>query len=153
MEKEQGLLPGYFKFIGGFISLLCLLYALAHHFIEPNFYFEGLRTPNLIFCFGLILIISSKERIEDEYANQIRLYAHSLTSIFFITFIFIDEIQGEKYSFLSELTGLLLIYILIFYYSFKKGIGWIKKPGFKEYFVGIIIGIVLLVSQEILWTP
>ncbi|WP_020403937.1 hypothetical protein [Gracilimonas tropica] len=153
MEKEQGLLPGNFKFIGGFISILCFIYALVHHFVEPNLFFEGLRTPNLLFCFGLILIIGSKERIEDEYANQIRLYAHSLTSIFFITFIFLDEIEGEKYSFLTELTGLLLIYILIFYYSFKKGVEWIRSPGSKEYFVGVMVGIVILVSQEFLWTP
>ncbi|MDR9419247.1 hypothetical protein [Gracilimonas sp.] len=152
MEKEKGLLPANFKFVGAFISISFLLYALAHHFIKPDLYFEGLRVPNLFFCFGLILIISSKEQIEDEYSDQIRLYAHSLIAIFLITFIFMEEINGEKYSFLTELTGFLLIYLLIFYYSFLKGIEWIKKPTFKVQVTWVAILIVILLSQEILWT-
>lgn len=151
MKQEKGLLPSSFKFIGAIISIGFFLYALTHHFVEPDLFFEGLQVPNLFFCFGLILIIASKETIEDEYSDQIRLYAHSLISIFFIVFIFMEEMDGEKYSFLTELTGFLLIYLLVFYYSFKKGINWIKKPTFKVQFVWVFIFILILISQKILW--
>ena len=151
MKQENELLPGYFRYVGATISIICFLYALVHHFIQPNLFFEGLRNPNLFFCFGLILIILSKQNIEDEYAKQVRLYAHSMISVFFIMFIFMDELKGEKYSFLSELTGFLLMYLLIFYYSFKKGTDWIENPTFKVQFVWVILFLSVIIIQNFLW--
>lgn len=152
MKHQQGLLPSNFKIIGGLISVSFLCYAFVHHFVEPNLLFEGLRVPNLFFCFGLILIIASKEEIDDEYADQVRLYAHSMTSVFFIIFIFMEEIDGEKYSMLSELTGILLIYLLVYYYSFNRGFYLVKKPRAKVQFFWFLIFVAVLASQHFLWS-
>ena len=81
----------------------------------------GLNILRGIFLLGLLLIIISKEKIEDEFIDSCRLIAFR-TSFMFGILIYITGafIFGETKNGFELLLGQILIYFIIFY-SLKSG--------------------------------
>lgn len=113
------LFPTYFKIIG----LIAFLLALAGHLIYGYFYFLLFTA---VAFFGLFLIASSREKIEDEMIQDIRLKslqtAVFLQVVFILGFTLIDNWRGEGFVNLpipAVLVGILFIavYLAVFYYQ------------------------------------
>ncbi|MFN3800137.1 hypothetical protein [Belliella pelovolcani] len=113
------LFPTYFKIIG----LIAFLLALAGHLIYGYFYFLLFTA---VAFFGLFLIASSREKIEDEMIQDIRLKslqtAVFLQVVFILGFTLIDNWRGEGFVNLpipAVLVGILFIavYLEVFYYQ------------------------------------
>lgn len=113
------LLPSYFKSIGFSI----FLFSVFGHLIFGYYYF--LLLMSLAF-FGLFIIASAKEKIEDEMIQSVRL--KSLQTAVFIQVIFIlgfslfDEWRAEGLVNLpmpAILVGIIFvgIYLFVFYYQ------------------------------------
>ena len=82
----------------------------------------GLNILRGIMLFGFLLIISSKEKIEDEFIDSCRLIAFRVSFIFGIcVYIANAFILGEAKTGFGLLTGQILLYLIIFY-SFKSGL-------------------------------
>lgn len=113
------LLPSYFKSIG----LILFLLSLIGHLIYGYFYFLLFTA---VAFFGLFLIASSREKIEDEMIQDIRLKslqtAVFLQVVFILGFTLIDNWKGEGFVNLpipAVLVGILFIavYLAVFYYQ------------------------------------
>lgn len=151
LQQQEFLFPHKLKYVGLAISLLCVLYALVHHFVEANIIFEGLHIPAMLFIGGLLIAIVSKEPTEDERIRQIRSYVHTILSGFFIGFIYYQEIAGGVDSMTAELSGFLTVYLLIFYFIKRYDGDWILNNRVKCLIFMIVILVVLLISFDLLW--
>ena len=149
--EQKGLLPHKLKYLGFAVSLICVLYALTYHFIEPNLLFSGLHKPKMIFVFGLIIMIGSKEPFEDERVRQIRSYVHYILSGFFTGYIFLQELDGNIDSMINELAGFLTIYLLIFHFIYYFGTDLIIKNRGTFWFVVTVLIIGLYILFDLLW--
>ena len=77
---------------------------------------------DIILYLGLIIYFLSKEKIEDDYINKLRLESYQLTIIIgvilsFITFIIFKNIEIQNSLFLESF---LMIYLLIFWYKKRQ---------------------------------
>ena len=149
--EQKGLLPNKFKYLGFAVSLICVLYALAYHFIEPNLLFDGLHISEMLFVLGLIIAVSSKEPSEDERVREIRAYVHYILSGLFIGYIYWQELDGSVGSMISELAAFLTGYLLIFHFIYYFNTDWILKNSGKFWVAFTVILIALLISFDILW--
>ena len=154
LQKLQGrdLLPHEFKYVGFFVSGLCVVYGLIYHIVESNLLFEGLHAPNMIFTLGLIIVIMSRETFEDERIKQIRGFAHSWLSALFVGYIFLEELDGTAESMISELSAFLTSYIIIFHLIYYFDSKWITKNPVKVWFAALGILLTLIYSYKVLWS-
>ena len=77
---------------------------------------------DIILYLGLIIYFLSKEKIEDDYINKLRLESYQVTIIIgiilsFITFIIFKNIEIQNSLFLESF---LMIYLLIFWYKKRQ---------------------------------
>ena len=77
---------------------------------------------DIILYLGLIIYFLSKEKIEDDYINILRLESYQVTIIIglilsFITFIIFKNIEIQNSLFLESF---LMIYLLIFWYKKRQ---------------------------------
>jgi len=111
--------------IGAIPSALAGFNQGHNEFKNPDLvtHINSLWYSDILLYLGLIIYFLSKEKIEDDYINKIRLESYQLTVLIgiilsFITFIIFKNIEIHNSLFLESF---LLIYLLIF---------WCKKREF-----------------------
>ncbi len=72
------------------------------------------KITNLFTMIGMILFFLSKEKIEDEYINKLRLEAYQFTSLFIASLLFFISILGKYISALFLLYIFFACYLLVF---------------------------------------
>lgn len=123
LKVRLGLLPFWFKFIGfgWLIFVVCYSYIYNRvYFAENNFLFTGINI-------GLLLIVLSRDRKEDEFSDLIRLRSMYLSAItlFFLagTMVSMTLLITHSYSkntivFLVILLDVtLMVYLTNYYWS------------------------------------
>ena len=125
------LMPYWFKYV----SFLWLCFIILFSFIV-NSQTEAVQIESLLFTnnflsmginLSLLVIATSKDKIEDEYSNQIRLRSMYLSAIWLFIFsgVFISVVRGSTNStrataldfWLIVLNGTLLVYLTNYYLS------------------------------------
>jgi hypothetical protein len=89
---------------------------------EKTFGSKSLHYVNVLILFGMIIYMMSKEKIEDDYINKLRLESYQLTILLglFITFI-IYIISGNQSLNLDYFINLFMIFYFIIF-AIKKRI-------------------------------
>lgn len=89
-------------------------------FIEKWFGEIGLHFFDVLIVLGLLIYMLSKEKIEDDYINKLRLESYQLTSVFalFLTVILYIIFGNLEMSLDYFINLFLLVYLIIF--AFKK---------------------------------
>ena len=118
------MLPRKSKFFGIALILLCWVPLLLFKKIGwlPKNEELGLNILRGVMLLGLLLIIISKEKIEDEFIDSCRLIAFRISFIFGIgVYITGAFIFGEGKNGFEVLIGEIIFYLFVFY-SLKSGL-------------------------------
>lgn len=114
------LFPYWMKFLGFGILIICSI-APSVYQINENDFLSNLR--NFIVIIGLLIIVLSKEKVENEMLNRGRYYSFVISFVagaiayqIFALFDLSEKIQFNSSYFLGYI---LILYILLFY-SFKR---------------------------------
>jgi hypothetical protein len=149
--QQKDLFSHKFKYVGLGLSLICIIYALFHHFVEPNLVFTGLHATKILFGAGLIIAISSQESSEDERVRQIRANVHYVLSYFFIGIIFYRELGGGGGVIFDDLLVFLTVYLLVFNFIYYYGADWIVNNKNKFWFLVTVLLVGFLILFDLLW--
>jgi hypothetical protein len=128
---QPGLLPHYFKKVGIVIMVLALVPAIivkaAHIPLAP----EGREMFRLLtmnaFILGLLFMVWSKDKVEDEMTISLRMKAMGWTFTWAVLFViikpFVDMLFRDPVSDMKsqELVLTMLLLYLLIYYVQKKG--------------------------------
>jgi hypothetical protein len=126
------LLPAYSKYIGFLVILISIIIAVVHllsgvsitDFFNPNADIKIIAVFAMLIL-GSVLTAFSKEKIEDEFINHLRmksfLFSIVLHSIFFFVFSFSNiTIFLINFPAIILMDSILLVYIVSFYfYKFR----------------------------------
>lgn len=122
--KKLKLFPRWFKFLG----LVIILCSVSLPWIFKSLLVEGSNCLGMIYInFGLFLICFSRDKIEDEMSNIIRLksfyrsFGAGVVGFFFLTYI--ENSVSDDFSQLSAdtlLATILGIYLLSYYVTKSK---------------------------------
>jgi hypothetical protein len=126
------LLPTYSKYIGFLVILISIIIAVVHllsgvsitDFFNPNADIKIVAVFAMLIL-GSVLTAFSKEKIEDEFINHLRmksfLFSIVLHSIFFFVFSFSNiTIFLINFPAIILMDSILLVYIVSFYfYKFR----------------------------------
>ena len=121
-------LPNKFKKVGAFIILGCFVTILILQITKPISLESDKETIKTIIktlmIMGLAIIVWSRDKIEDEYTQLIRLkslgYAFFSGVIYVVIYTFIDLISGDNNLISARyLVGWMLIIYLITYHTNK----------------------------------
>lgn len=121
--KPLRLLPRWVKYMGLTWAILSLILSIVFSFVlKDNFTFDGENYIGILSInFGLLLICFSKDKIEDEMTNMIRLKSFYRSVIIgFSVIVFFDIVEillggtslTESFSFISMI---LFLYLILFY--------------------------------------
>lgn len=121
------ILPWYIKYVGGAIAIISFINATLQllsetqitTFFDPNADIKVFAVYAMLIL-GLVLIVFSKEKIDDEYVNYIRLKSFlisvALHSLFFLILSFTNfTLSLINFPAIILMDSILLIYILAFY--------------------------------------
>ena len=153
------LLPSYFKPVGLIVSIFSVSLAIYLKVAEEeNVLFMTLRATQLILLISLIIYIMSKEKIEDERIDLLRLeisfsgYAGLLAIIILNEIELIFREEWEAFDILSYAI-LFNIYLVVFYELVKRTnfIEWLEKRAFVNSIVNVVFIYTLVRFLKWLW--
>lgn len=134
MDKlNQFQLPYFYKQLGIWFLLASLLFLFIPFFLGIlNPIFRNIGTNGMLI--SMLLIVLSRDRIEDELTNQLRLQSYKLAFLFGVIFTFIQPFINNAISTMiasdkiistqtAEIFPTLLFFLsmqMLFFYSLKK---------------------------------
>jgi hypothetical protein len=124
------LLPNYFRWIGLIITLLPILFLIIARSLNNELFQAHKETIKIfsinVFILGLLFIVLTKDKIEDEMTMLLRLRAMAfifiVAVIYVITQPLIDWIWNDTFSILNSrhLVVIMLISYIIYFFILKK---------------------------------
>ena len=119
---KSNLLPNSFKFLGVSIFALAFLIPIAMGLLNPQPWDDTENRRQIaqaIMLFGLLILILSKEKIEDEFVNSCRLKAFKVVFIAGIIYFLQDAFGTYNGNLLNSSFYLLVmqigVYCIVFY--------------------------------------
>jgi len=122
--KKLRLFPYWFKFLGVFIIVPAMILPFVFDFLYNGKNYFGINTANL----GLFFICFSRDKIEDEMTNLIRLksfYRSVLVGFFYVFVMYLfDVLGGDEGNHVigSQVVFMILFIYLMNYYTTKSKI-------------------------------
>lgn len=156
----NNLVPSIFRPIGYTISLFALLLGFYKKmFLVENVEHNTFIISQVVMLFGLLLVLSAKEKIEDERILMIRQqvwnHGYWMTIGFLIAKILLINIYGGSIGSagtVSLLIGIAILQVIIFEAS-KKGelLDWMEKNRAKYLIMMILFLGVFYISNQWYW--
>lgn len=156
----NNLLPTYFRIVGFLIALISLfLGAYVKIFVAYTHMSMHVELIEIIFFIGLLIVISSKDKIEDERIMLIRQqvwnHGYWMTIGFIIGNVLLAKFHGgipASGAILSMLTGIAIFQTVIFEVS-KNGnlMDWIEQNKVKYYSSSALLLLSFYVFNQWFW--
>jgi len=107
-----------------------------------------MKNLNLYVVLSLLLVISGKEKLDDERTKEIRHFALNLTFRLLVAFIVLNSLFKLNFEVINIVISSLIFYLLIFYTADYYNPGFIFKESTKKSALGnkVLLGILLLFS-------
>ena len=123
MTSEKFLLPTFYKGIGVTLFILSLLIIIVSK-LFPGWFSSIWPGPRLILyaliCLGLLIIILTKEKIEDEFIRQIRLESFCFATIIAVFFGIVGIIVEQFFpKYIQTSVDIILIQLFSYIFWFR----------------------------------